>query len=396
MLGALGGLPSKSGAPVNADSAMTVSTVYAGVTLISGLLARLPINLLRSTSTGCEILEPREHPAINLIRQTPDGHRSAFSWRQSVNAQAILRGNGPSLIIRDATYRPTELRWMDVAEFEVWRTPDGEPFYRYRGKVYRSWEILNRKDFTLDGISGVSVVERMREQIGLAITTQEHGARHFANGASPSIVLTAPLSATQAQMDMIRAEVTKNNGGVINAGRPFVAYGGLTASALSLSNQDSQFLESRKFDVEEIARALRVPKHLLQSNEGATSWGTGLEQLNRAFIDFSLADRISGHEEELDMGLLSDADKDDGLYFKYDTSDLTAGSNNDRANYYQIMRNIGAMSINDVREREGMNDLPDHLGDVYDLPFNGNGGSNADAAGNANADAAANKDRDAA
>lgn len=382
------GLPAKSGAVVNADTAMTVSTVYAAVTMVSGLLARLPIQLRRSTSAGCDILGREDHPAIDLVCRSPDGHRTAFSWRQSCNARALIRGNGPSRIFRDAYFQPSQLGWMNPAEFEIWMTPEGEPFYRYRGQVLRSWEVLNRKDFTLDGISGVSAIDRMREQIGLAITTQEHGARHFSNGAQPGVVLTAPLGATKQQMDMIRDEVNKNHAGVANSGRPFIAYGGLTVSTVSLSNADSQFLESRKFDVEEIARAFRVPKHLLQSNEGATSWGTGLEQLNRAFIDFSLADRIAGHEEELDMGLLSEADKDAGLYFKLDTSELTAGSNKDRADYYQIMRNVGAMSVNDVREREGMNDLPDHLGDRYDLPFNGNGGTNAE---KSKADAAAQK-----
>jgi phage portal protein BeeE len=160
-----------------------------------------------------------------------------------------------------------------------------------------------------------------------------------------------------------------------------VAYGGLTVSSVSLSNQDSQFLESRKFDIEEIARAFRVPLHLLQSTEKTTSWGTGVEQLNRAFVDYSLQDRLVRWQEELNLSFLSAADLDNGLYWKFDVSELVSGSNSDRAQYYQVMRNIGVMSINDVREAEGMNDIVyqdddgEQIGDNYEQPFNGTGGT---------------------
>lgn len=382
LLNALG-FPVKSGATVNPETAMNVSAVYACVQILSSAIARLPLRIMRKTPGGCE--EVTDHPACDLVKHTPDGVRTAYAWRQMMDATTLLRGNAPAFIKRNAYFEPEALGWMNPLQFEIWQTPEGVPFYRYRGQVLNSYDVLVHKELSLDGIRGMSPVTAMREQIGLAITTQEHGARHFSNGASPGVVLTAPLSATKAQMDMIRDEVQKNHGGVGNAGKPFIAYGGIEVKTVSLSNADSQFLESRKFDIEEIARAYRVPLVLLQSTEKSTSWGTGIEQLNRMFIDWSLAPRLSAWEGELNLALLSRQNRDSGLYFKFDTSELTAGSNADRAAYYKAMRDIGAMSINDVREAERMNDLPADqvddaghpIGDKYLVPFNGSGGTAA-------------------
>jgi HK97 family phage portal protein len=377
------GYPVKSGATVNADTAINVSTVYACAQLLSGVLARLPLRLLDTTSAGYDVIT--DHPACKLVQRTPDGFRTAFAWRQMMELGALLRGNAPSFIERNAYFEPSALRWMNPALFEIWRTQAGDPFYRYNGAVLNFGDVLVHKEMSLDGISGISPITAMREQIGLAITTQEHGSRYFSNGASPGVVLTAPLGATKEQMDRIRDEVAKNHGGVANSGKPFVAYGGLTVSTVSLSNADSQFLESRAFDVEEIARAFRVPTHLV-NGKGASSWGTGIETMNRAFLDYSLRDRLTRFEDELNLSLLSEKDKDDGLYFKHDVSELTVGTALERAQTHQIYRNIGVESINDARKAEGMNDLPDNIGDRYDLPFNGNGGTNA-------ADAASQKQK---
>jgi len=381
------GYPVKSGAVINSDTALTISSVYACTQIISGIIARLPIRLLQTTASGVE--EVRDHAACPLIQLSPDGYRTPFAWRQMIESAALLRGNGFSRIIRNQFFEPVALKWLHPVKVEVWMTADGTPFYRHNGEVLQTTDVFHHKEMSLDGITGLSPVTCMREQMGLAITTQEHGSRYFSNGAAPGIVLMAPLGATKAQMDQIRDEVNKNHGGVANSNKPFVAYGGLTVSTVSLSNQDSQFLESRKFDIEEIARAYRVPLHLLQSTEKTTSWGSGVEQLNRAFVDYSLADRLTRWEQELSMALLTEKDRASGMFFKFDTDELTRGTALERAQTHQIYRNIGVESINDVREAEHMNDLPDNIGDRYDMPFNGNGGTNA---ADAAQDKAANAD----
>lgn len=373
------GYPVKSGAVINSDTALTISSVYACTQIISGIIARLPIRLLQTTASGVE--EITDHPAVSLIKISPDGYRTPFAWRQMIESAALLRGNGFARIVRNAFFEPVALKWLHPVKVEVWMTADGTPFYRHNGEVLQPHDIFHHREMSLDGIVGLSPVTCMREQMGLAITTQEHGSRYFSNGAQPGIVLTAPLGATKAQMDQIRDEVNKNHGGVANSNKPFVAYGGLTVSTVSLTNEDSQFLESRKFDIEEIARAYRVPLHLLQSTEKTTSWGSGVEQLNRAFVDYSLADRLTRWEQELSMSLLTEDDRLAGMYFKFNTDELTRGTALERAQTHQIYRNIGVESINDVREAEHMNDLPDNIGDRYDLPFNGNGGTNANTAG---------------
>jgi HK97 family phage portal protein len=361
------GIPTKSGASVTSETAKTISTVYACVQILSGIIARLPKKLVRKTANGHEVIT--DHPSCRLVNLSPDGIRTPFQWMQAMEAVVLTRGNALALIERNAYFEPVALKWLNPLQTEIWRTPDGDIFYRYRGKVLQHWEVFHHKELSEDGVTGISPVTAMRESMGLALTTQEHAARHFSNGAAPGLVMMAPLAATKEQMDRIRDEVNRNHGGVANSNKPFVAYGGLDVKPISLSNQDSQFLESRKFDVEEIARAYRVPLHLLQSTEKTTSWGSGVEQLNRAFVDFSLADRLTRWEQELDMALLTEEDRLSGLHWSFDTSALTRGTAKERAERYQIMRRIRAMNVNDVREEEGMNDLPDHIGDDYLLGF---------------------------
>ena len=368
------GVQTKSGANVTSDSALAVSSVYACSQILSGIIARLPLELRLQTAKGSELVRAGDHPCVSLVSVTPDGFRTSFQWRQMLELITLLRGNSFSRIVRNAYFEPIALKWLNPLFMEIWRTEDGDPFYRYKGKLLDVHDVFHHREMAPDGVVGLSPVTCMREQIGLAIVTQEHGSRYFSNGAAPMVVFTAPLGATKEQMDRIRDEILKNHGGVSNSSKPMIAYGGLTVSPISLTNEDSQFLESRKFDVEEIARAYRVPLHLLQSTEKTTSWGSGIEQLNRAFVDYSLADRLKRWEEELNLALLTTAELAEGYGFKFDTSELTMGSNTDRANYYQTMRNIAAMSVNDVREAEGMDDLPDNIGDRYDLPFNATGG----------------------
>jgi HK97 family phage portal protein len=366
-------LPTKSGAAVSDNTALGIGTVWACAQIISGLLSRLPINLVQETAAGD--VEVKDHPAVRLLSVTPDGVRTSFAWRQMMNVAALLRGNGLSRIRRDRKFQLLGIDYLNPNETQFRTTTDGDPIYTFRGQLIPPHEIFHHRDMTRDGVTGLSLVACLREELGMAITTQEHGARFFANGATPGVVLSAPLTATKEQMDRIRSELEKNHGGVANANKPFVAYGGLTVSPIQISNQDAQFLESRKFDVEAVARAFRVPKHLVQSSEGTTSWGTGIEGLNRGFFDFGLADRVRAWEQELTFSLLTTSEQNEGLRFKFDLHDLLSGSAADRAAYYQIMRNICAMSVNEVRRKEGLRELPDNIGDDYRLTFNGSGGT---------------------
>lgn len=363
------GAKTKSGACVNHNTALTVTTVLRCVSLRSGALGRLPLGLYQKTAAGRE--EITDHPLYSIIKTSPDGIRTAFSWRQSMEAWALLRGNGYSRIRRNRFFEIEAIEWMSPVEVENWVTPAGMPYYRYRGEVLRTDDVFHHRNFSLDaGLTGLSTVTLMREQIGLALSTQEHGSRFFSNGASPGVVLVAPLSATAEQLKVIRAEIDKNNVGVGNSNKPFLAYGGLDVKPISLSMADSQFLESRKFDVEEIARAFGVPPHLVGQSEKSTSWGTGIESMNRGFVDWTLSDQLKAFEQECDLQLLTEQERRSGMYFKFNLKALLAGSASERAAFYRTMREIRAININEIRRAEDMNDLPDNIGDNPREDFN--------------------------
>jgi len=281
-----------------------------------------------------------------------------------------LHGNAVAFINRNSFFEPTSLIPLKVDEWTLYKDASGAPVYNVRGKLYPHTDVMHVKAMTLDGITGVSPLTYMAETFGLALAARGHASNFFRNGAQPSGILESPEPLTKEQQDQLRAELDKRQSGVGNTGRPLILGGGMKWTSTSLNARDAQLLESRKFDVEEIARAYRVPLHLLQSTEKSTTWGSGIEQMNIGFIEYTLRPWLVRWEQSLNRSLLNDAQRAQGYYFEFNLDALLRGDFKTRMDGYKIGVEGGFLTVNEVRSRENLPLLPPEIGDVTYRPLN--------------------------
>jgi HK97 family phage portal protein len=383
LLQALGG-GSKSGAAVNEATALTISTFYACVGIIADMVGKLPCKLYRKNAAGRDEVNPGEHAVADLLAYTPDGERTPFEFRRFVQGCAIMRGNGYARIHRDRRYyEPQEIEALDPAQIETRIMEDrttGRRRMQYiltgsRGQPLTRADLLHIPAFSLDGFTGVSAVRAMCDTLGNAISQRDHTAKTFSNGAKFPGFLTTPTGLTPDQVKQIAAAWQLAQGGVDNAGKTPVLHGGLDYKAVGMNNADAELIASRQLTAGDIATFFRIPPHLVGLTEKSSSWGSGIEQQTQGFLNFSLDPWLVTWEQSLSLSLLTLADRKAGYFIKFNRNALMQTAAKDRGDYYRVMRDIGALSINDIRAREELNDLPDNIGDNYQQPFNGSGGA---------------------
>lgn len=384
LLNTLGGGSTSSGKRVAPDTAYNVVTFTACVDIISKLVAMLPVRLMQSTARGPA--QVNDHRAAWLLRDRPNAFQTPFEFKRYLMACAAARGNGYARVYRDRYYEAIEV--IPIHPGEIYP----EYVKKLRGVIYKgsaaaeesagyllSSDVMHIKALSTDGIEGMSPLRALRESLGLALTCQEHTGATFANGGRMPGFITSDTLYTEAQIkDFLRA-YKDSYGGAENAGKPRVL-NGFKWTSIGMSNEDAELLASRKFEVEEIARFFGIPLHLLQSTEKSTTWGSGIEQLNRGVVDYMLTPWLVNLEQALNATLLSeDERRAKGFYFKVNVGALLRGDPKTRAEFYKTMREVCAMDPNQIRELE---DFPLYQGEWADdprAPFNGQGGGNASA-----------------
>jgi len=363
------GAETSSGIVVGDDRARTISAVYACVDLISKTIATLPARVYRKTAKGRE--EQTWHPANRLLRVQPNDRQTPFQFRAYMQACLCQRGNAFAFIERNTYFEPTALVPVRPANVEIIETRSGKSMYRIDGREYDSTRMLHVPAVqTHDGVTGIAPVTAMRETLGLALATQEHGARTFRNGAAPGGVIETPAGTNPDQVEKLRLEWDRNHRGISNTGRPAILYGGMQFKSVGFNNEDAQFLESRRFEVEEIARFYGVPLALIQSTEKSTSWGSGIQQLIEGFVKFTLAPIVVNWEQRLSAALLTEEQLAAGFYVRLSLDGLLRGDQKARYDAYAVGRQWGWLNANDIRRLEEMDDLPDAQGGIYLHPAN--------------------------
>jgi HK97 family phage portal protein len=364
---ALGGRPSTSGIAVGPDNARGNAAVYAAVDLRSSQLAQLPLKLYRRSGTQRE--EVTDRAAARVIRR-PCGAQTSFLWRAWGSACVDMRGNYFGRVLRDQFFEPRAIIPIPPAEHpQPYITDSGDVVFRYRGENLTRAEILHIPALdTSDGLCGVSPISRLRDTVGMALATQQQAARFMANDATPPIALKSPGKLDETQMNNLRSQWVARQGGH-NRGKPAVLQGGLEIQQIGFNARDTQLLESREFDVQEIARIFRVPKELINGS-GASSWGSGIDSLIEGFVKFTIAPLCVHWEEMLNLTLLTEREQEEGYYFAFNLDALLRGNLKARAEALKIMRENGIISANEWRRLEELNDLPDTIGDVYLQPLN--------------------------
>lgn len=363
LLAALGGGKSVAGVTVSPATALQVAAVFACVRIISESLAQLPLVLYQRN--GREKQRAFDHPLYPLLHDAPAENLTSLEWREMSQAHLCLRGNSYSLIERDSRGRVGEVLGLHSDEVTPKATDDRrQMFYDIRGigENLPARRLLHLRGLTVNGLVGLSPIQEGRNAVGLAIAGEQFGGRQFETDATPPAVLEVDANLDQPQVKALRDSWNeqhrlKNEIAILHSGMKYKQIG--------LNNEDLQFLESRKFQITEIARLFRVPPHMIADLEKATF--SNIEHQGIEFVIHTLAPWVKRWEQRLMLTLLTPAER--ARYeIKFLLDGLLRGDTGSRYEAYAKGRQWGWLSPNDIREKEDMN--PIEGGDVYESPLN--------------------------
>ena len=368
---------STSGKYVTERSAMQMTAVYACVRILSEAIAGLPLHLYRYTPDGSKE-KAIDHPLYLLLHDEPNPEMSSFVFRETLMTHLLLWGNAYAQIIRNGKGQVVAMYPLMPNKISVDRDEHGQLYYTYTrspeeahtGKgetvILRASDVLHIPGLGFDGLVGYSPIAMAKNAIGLAIATEEFGAKFFANGAAPSGVLEHP--GTIKDPARVREAWQSQFGGSSNAGKIAVLEEGMKYSPISISPEQAQVLETRKFQINEIARIFRVPPHMVGDLEKSSF--SNIEQQSLEFVKYTLDPWVVRWEQSLQRRLFSDDEK--SKYFvKFNLEGLLRGDYQSRMNGYAVARQNGWMSANDIRELENLDRIPDEDGGNLYL-INGN------------------------
>lgn len=377
VLGLDAGLPGSSGQVVNRDTALRLITVFTCVRIIAEAIGALPLRVYRLGTAGRDELRL---PADQIIwrRPNPEMTRPTF-WEIAVG-HCVLSGNAYLYKVRDGLGRVTELWPVDPRSVTVRRDKaSGKKVFTIAGETYTRDDICHVPAFGVDGMTGMNPITQAREALGIALGAEQGSATFYAQGSVVSGILTSTEKINGAEAMELQRRWQKLHAGARNFHKVGVFGSGASWQQVGLSPADAQFLDARKYSVEEIARLFRVPPHMLGDVDRSTSWGKGLEEQQQAFVTYTLTPWLSRFEAAISDELLPVSDR----YAKFDLDSLLRGKAIERAQFYHLMRVAGTYSKNDVRREEDMPLITTPDGDDYMAPLNsnvspavaGNGGS---------------------
>lgn len=368
---------SNSGKNVNERSAMQMTAVYACVRILSESIAGLPVHLYQYVDSGSK-QKALEHPLYRLLHDEPNPEMTSFVFRETLMTHLLLWGNAYAQIIRNGKGQVVALYPLMPNRMSVDRDDKGHLFYQYQMQdsdaptaksgtvILKPIDVLHVPGLGFDGLVGYSPIAMAKNAIGLSIATEEYGAKFFANGATPSGILEYP--GTVKNPEAIRESWNAGFGGSSNAHKVAVLEEGMKYTPIAISPNEAQFLETRKFQIDEIARIFRVPPHMVGDLEKSSF--SNIEQQSLEFVKYTLEPWIVRWEQSLNRALLSETEK--AAYFvKFNVDGLLRGDYQSRMNGYATARQNGWMSANDIRELENLDLIPDELGGNLYL-INGN------------------------
>lgn len=362
-----------AGKPVNEQTAMQMTAVYSCVRILSETLAGLPLHVYKYNDSGGKE-KNLKHPLYKLLHDEPNPEMTSFAFRETLMSHLLLWGNAYAQIIRNARGEVISLYPLMPNKMTVDRDSSGRLFYLYQrgsedapslgkeNQVYLSpSDVLHIPGLGFDGLVGYSPIAMAKNAVGLAIATEEYGAKFFANGASPGGVLEHP--GTIKDPARIKESWNAAYQGSDNAHRVAVLEEGMKYQPIGISPEQAQFLETRKFQINEIARIFRVPPHMLADLEKSSF--SNIEQQSLEFVKYTLDPWVVRWEQSMCRALLMDSEKPK-LFIKFNVDGLLRGDYVSRMSGYATARQNGWMSANDIRELENLDRIPAALGgDLY-------------------------------
>lgn len=363
---------STSGKRVNERSAMQMTAVYSCVRILSEAVAGLPLHLYQYTDKGSKE-KAVDNPLYFLLHDEPNTEMTSFVFRETLMTHLLLWGNAYSQIIRNGKGEVVGLYPLMPDRMTVNRDEKRRLYYEYMvssddaktlkdGTVRLSpYDVLHIPGLGFDGLVGYSPIAMAKNAIGLAIAAEEYGSKFYANGATPSGILEYP--GTVKEPDKVRESWNAGFGGSSNAHKIAVLEEGMKYTPISISPNEAQFLETRKFQINEIARIFRVPPHMVGDLEKSSF--SNIEQQSLEFVKYTLEPWLVRWEQAMQRSLIPQDDKSK-YFIKFNVDGLLRGDYQSRMQGYATARQNGWMSANDIRELENLDRIPaEDVGDLY-------------------------------
>lgn len=352
---AFGASASFAGTSVSETSAMRNSAVFRCVALKSGVIASLPLQVFKRTPKGREAAN--DHRMAPLLQGEPNDLMSAFIWKEFIVCNLMLAGNHISVLEYDGAARVVGLLPVVPQQTEITRVKGRN---RYVIRFSDGQEVLDQDDVVhvpgigFDGVKGISPIQWAgRQPIGTAFALEEFVGRMHANSARPSGVLEVPKGITDEGLRVLRAEFAAMSQGLRNSGTVIPVDAGSKFTPMQLSLADAQTLESRRFQVADIARLFGVPPHMIGETDKTSSWGTGVEQQTIGFQIYNLEPELSRIEGELNRKLFTAP-----YYCEFNREALAAMDAKTLAELYASAVNNAGMTPNEIRRKRNLPDLP--------------------------------------
>src|SRR4030095_5775921 len=363
------GAPTYAGPPVNQENAMRSSAVYACIRIISESIASLPLVLYKHS--GRDKSKATSHPLYPLLHNLANPEMTALEWRELMISHCLLTGNGYSEKDIDNAGKIRALWPLRPDKMEdIRRGADGQMYFMYRlpDQTLRpipAYRIHHLKGLG-NGIMGYSpILQAAKQAIGLSLAAEEYGARFYSNGARPGLILRHPGKLTPPPAQRLKESFAYEHQGLSNAHRTKILEEGMDVTTIGIANNEAQFLETRKFQVTEIARIYRVPPHMLADLDRATF--SNIEQQSINFVMYTLMPWLVRHEQAIYRDLLTESERRT-MFAKYNVEGMLRGDALSRYQSYQMAINNTILTPNEIRELEDRN--PIEGGDVLFTPVN--------------------------
>jgi len=352
---------------VNSYTAMKYSAYNACLRILAETLPSAPIKEYRKTSDGGR-QETNDTGLYDVLHNAPNDEMDSFTFFGMASNQINTGGYVVCSRVLNRAGQTIGLyphEWQDVS---ITRDPtDMKLRYAIKGQEVKARpQVFHVNGPSMNGVVGMSPLEYMASAIRLGMTYEKFSTNFYKNGAMPTGVFEHPSFMKKEAYDRLKEDLDKNHGGMVNAGKPILLEDGMKYQAVTMKLSDAELLASKRFQIEDVARFLRIPLHMVNSLEQATN--NNIEHLSLGFIMYTMLPNWKRWEGAINTQLLTRKQRDAGYYFEFQIAGLLRGDSKSMAESFSIGRLGGWLSVNDIRRLLNMNPIAN--GDVYLQPMN--------------------------
>ena len=334
------------------DKALTLTAVWCAIRLLAESVSSLPISVYTKQTNG-DKLEDTKSPIYKLVKFKPNYYQNKITFFEFIMLSICTEGNSYVQIVRNNSGTPVQLICLDPSNVTV-VVNNNEVFYQIDGGVLDSSDILHFKTITDDGVTGLSPIDQCAKALNWGVSLEEFGSTFFSNGAKPSSILQTDRALSDTALQRLKTSFNNNYGKLKNSNSTIVLEEGLTFKPISISPEQAQFLSSRQFSIEEVARIFNVPPHMLK--DLSKSSFNNIEMQSQEFVTYTLMPYITRIEQEMNLKLFR-TNELGKTFVEFNVNGLLRGDVKSRTEAYKTAITNGYMSINEVRQKENMNSI---------------------------------------